>query len=168
MSTVAFDMNLVAASGLSLAELKELHEIFRLVDTDNGGTISKEELGTLMTTLGIRASKVELETMINEIDVEGTGEIDFQSFVHAMSRKVQTIVTVADLNKSFKLFSNNLEDHEGQITMQKMISILCDFGDKDKRLTKEEAEDLINSVAPQTTQNGTFDYSSFIHMYEEK
>lgn len=48
--------------------------------------------------------------------------------------------------------------------MSTMISILTDYGDKDKRMTREEAEDLISSVAPQA-QTGTFDYQSFIQMY---
>ncbi len=81
------DDDLIASSGLSRAELQEFLEIFNLVDLDHGGTISKEELGQLMTTLGIRASKVELETMINEIDVEGTGEIDFKSEYNLEKRK---------------------------------------------------------------------------------
>lgn len=54
--------------------------------------------------------------------------------------------------------------HEGAIPMSTMISILTDYGDKDKRMTREEAEDLISSVAPQA-QTGTFDYQSFIQMY---
>ncbi|RKO93216.1 hypothetical protein BDK51DRAFT_2152, partial [Blyttiomyces helicus] len=64
-------------SGMTADELHEFMEIFSLVDVDHGGTISKDELATLMKTLGLRASEVEIETMVNEIDVQGTGEIDF-------------------------------------------------------------------------------------------
>lgn len=72
------DPTLIERSGLSEAELRELIEIFSLVDVDHGGTISKDELATLMKTLGLRVSKVELDTMVNEIDAAGTGEIDFE------------------------------------------------------------------------------------------
>ena len=58
--------------------MQELLEIFRLVDLDHGGTISAEELGQLMSTLGIRATKVELDTMLSEIGIDGE-EIDFKS-----------------------------------------------------------------------------------------
>ena len=42
-------------------------QIFNLVDKDGGGTISKEELGELMETLGINASQEEIDQMIAEI-----------------------------------------------------------------------------------------------------
>jgi Ca2+-binding EF-hand superfamily protein len=58
---------LISSSGLSTAELQELLEIFQLVDLDHGGTISTEELGTLMSTMGIRSSKEETENMLNEV-----------------------------------------------------------------------------------------------------
>ncbi|KAJ3123618.1 Calmodulin-3 [Nowakowskiella sp. JEL0407] len=172
---------LLESSGLNLAELQELKEIFSLVDKDHGGTISKEELGILMNTMGLRASKVELETMMNEIDVHGTGEIDFEgkkgdiaytyelslsfhlAFVGAMSRKVQTSLTADQLRKSFKLFDEEDPAHDGTLTMAMMVKILTDYGDRDKRLTAEEAEDLISQVAPQA-QTGIFDYNQFINI----
>ena len=60
-------------------EIKELREIFCLVDLDGGGTISKDELASLMVKMGLEASKAELANLVNEIDLQGTGEIDFES-----------------------------------------------------------------------------------------
>ena len=62
---------------MSKDELAEFREIFNLVDKDKGGSISRDELGELMDTLGIRASKEEIDLMINEIDQDNNGEIDF-------------------------------------------------------------------------------------------
>ncbi|KAI9098220.1 hypothetical protein DFS34DRAFT_103394 [Phlyctochytrium arcticum] len=160
------DPTLIERSGLSESELRELIEIFSLVDVDHGGTISKDELATLMKTLGLRVSKVELDTMVNEIDAAGTGEIDFESFVAAMSRKVQTSVTGEQIRKAFKIFDDDDPLHNGTLTMEGLVRILTNYGDQDKRLTKEEAEDMISQVAPQA-QTGIFDYSQFIRMYFE-
>ena len=66
---------------MSKEELAEFREIFDLVDKDKGGSISRDELGELMDTLGIRASKEEIDLMINEIDEDNNGEIDFEEFV---------------------------------------------------------------------------------------
>jgi hypothetical protein len=44
--------------GLKLSELRELREIFSLVDRDGGGTISPEELKALMQTLGLKSNQV--------------------------------------------------------------------------------------------------------------
>ena len=40
-----------------------------------GGSISNEELGELMDTLGINATQEEIDLMINEIDQDSNGEI---------------------------------------------------------------------------------------------
>ncbi|KOO20826.1 calmodulin-like protein [Chrysochromulina tobinii] len=68
-------------------ELTEFREIFNLVDLDKGGTISKDELGQLMKTLGLKPTQEELNAMVAEIDADGSGEIDFDEFVTVMSRK---------------------------------------------------------------------------------
>jgi calmodulin len=49
-----------------------------LSDRDGGGSISKEELGQLMETLGIHASPDEIDMMVNEIDKNNDGEIQFE------------------------------------------------------------------------------------------
>ena len=50
-----------------------------------------------MDTLGIRASKEEIDLMINEIDEDNNGEIDFEEFVAVMSRKVNANYTSAEV-----------------------------------------------------------------------
>jgi len=52
---------------LSPEEVAEFQEIFNLVDRDGGGSITKEELGELMDTLGIDASPEEVDLMIREV-----------------------------------------------------------------------------------------------------
>ena len=52
---------------LSSEEVSEFREIFNLVDRDGGGSITKEELGELMDTLGIDASPEEVDLMIREV-----------------------------------------------------------------------------------------------------
>jgi len=65
-------------------ELAEFREIFNLVDLDKGGTISKDELKQLMNTLGLKPSQEELNAMVDEIDADGNGEIDFDGALAAL------------------------------------------------------------------------------------
>ena len=44
------------AHGLSDEELAEFREIFNLVDADGSGEISREELGELISTLGLKVT----------------------------------------------------------------------------------------------------------------
>lgn len=49
----------------------EFREAFRLFDKDGDGCITKEELGTVMRSLGQFARVEELQEMLQEIDVDG-------------------------------------------------------------------------------------------------
>jgi Ca2+-binding EF-hand superfamily protein len=61
----------------SASELAEFREIFALVDRDMGGTITRNELGELMTLLSISVSENEMEFLFNEVDKDGDGHLDF-------------------------------------------------------------------------------------------
>ena len=100
---------------LTAEELAEFREIFNLVDLDKGGTISKDELKQLMHTLGLRPSQEELNAMVDEIDADGNGEIDFDEFVTVMSRKVNTSYTPAQVKAAFKVFEK--DSPPGFVTM---------------------------------------------------
>lgn len=50
----------------------EFREAFRLFDKDGDGSITKEELGSVMRSLGQFASQDELQQMLEEIDIDGT------------------------------------------------------------------------------------------------
>ena len=52
---------------LSEEEIAEFREIFSLVDKDGGGSITGDELGELMDTLGIDATPEEINGMIAEV-----------------------------------------------------------------------------------------------------
>ena len=54
---------------LTEEEISEFREIFNLVDKDGGGSITGEELGELMDTLGIEASPEEIDAMIREVKI---------------------------------------------------------------------------------------------------
>lgn len=49
----------------------EFREAFRLFDKDGDGTITKEELGRFMRSLGQYARTEEIQQMLSEVDVDG-------------------------------------------------------------------------------------------------
>ncbi len=72
-------------------------EIFKRYDADGSGTIEAHELGEVMKELGQQLSPAELSKMIDEIDTDGSGEIDFEEFMQAVTGKMSAIF--ADMNK---------------------------------------------------------------------
>lgn len=50
----------------------EFREAFRLFDKDGDGSITQEELGRVMRSLGQFAREEELQQMLHEVDIDGT------------------------------------------------------------------------------------------------
>lgn len=66
--------------------IENTKEAFLLFDKDNNGTISASELGAIMRSLNMNPTETELQDMVNEIDVDGNGSIDYEEFVTMLSR----------------------------------------------------------------------------------
>eukprot|EP00741_Cyanophora_paradoxa_P005884 tig00000113_g5702.t1 len=144
--------------GLSEQEIAEFREIFNLVDVDHGGSISKEELGQLMHTLGLRPSQEELDAMVAEIDQDGNGEIDFDEFVYVMSRKAQPAYTPEQVKAAFKVFEKGTPP--GFVRTGDVEKALTTYG-QDK-LSKEEAQELLAQVDPDNT--GLINYLEYVNI----
>jgi len=143
---------------LTEEELSEFREIFNLVDLDKGGTISKDELKQLMTTLGLKPSQDELNAMVDEIDADGNGEIDFDEFVTVMSRKVSTSYTPAQVKAAFKVFERDCP--AGYVSMAALEQALTTYGSE--KLSLSDAQELLAQVEPD--ENGMINYVEFVNM----
>lgn len=58
----------------------EFREAFRLFDKDGDGSITKEELGRVMRSLGQFAREEELETMLQEVDIDGMSKFNISVY----------------------------------------------------------------------------------------
>ena len=63
---------------------EEMREAFKVFDKDGQGFLSVAELRHIMTNLGEKLSKEELEEMIKEADANKDGMINYASFVKLM------------------------------------------------------------------------------------
>ncbi|XP_010262278.1 PREDICTED: probable calcium-binding protein CML23 [Nelumbo nucifera] len=61
-------------------ELKELKDAFNLYDKDKNGLISAKELYTVLKRLGEKCSLQDCSRMINSVDVDGDGHVNFEEF----------------------------------------------------------------------------------------
>lgn len=56
---------------IKMSGLLEFREAFRLFDKDGDGSITQEELGRVMRSLGQFAREEELQQMLHEVDIDG-------------------------------------------------------------------------------------------------
>lgn len=64
---------------------KQLHECFELMDADGSGAIDAEELGAAFKLLGLQVSQNEIKEMLDEVDRDGSGEVEYPEFLEIMT-----------------------------------------------------------------------------------
>ncbi len=63
------------------------------------GQITTKELGTVMRSLGQNPSESELQDMINEVDADNNGTIDFPGMKHFVGEHAR-LLQAADIHQS--------------------------------------------------------------------
>ena len=63
-------------SHINKEQLKQLQEAFNLIDQDRDGVISKDDLQTILISLGQKPTDMEVREMLNEVP----GSVDFARF----------------------------------------------------------------------------------------
>jgi len=136
--------------------IKEFREAFSLFDKDNDGTITTEELGVVMRSMGLNPSEAELKQMICEVDADENGSIDFAEFVTLMARKMSNTNRDSEIMEAFKVFDR---DGNGKISADELKSIMSSLGEK---LSDEEIQQMIKEA--DTNGDGEIDYDEFVKM----
>tara|TARA_B110001452_G_scaffold251742_1_gene241053 strand:- start:1221 stop:1745 length:525 start_codon:yes stop_codon:yes gene_type:complete len=96
--------------------------------------------------------------MVDEIDKDGNGEIDFDEFVTVMSRKVNTSYTPAQVKSAFKVFERDCPN--GFVSMAALEQALTTYGSE--KLSLSDAQELLSQIEPD--ENGQINYVEFVNM----
>src|SRR5882762_10752121 len=103
------------------------HQDIRLIHSllDGDGTITTRELGTVMRSLGQNPTEAELQDMINEVDADGNGTIDFPEFLTMMARKMRDTDSEEEIKEAFKVFD---KDGNGYISAAELRHVMTNLG----------------------------------------
>ena len=71
-------ITLTMAAELDPEELEEWRTIFNLFDVDGDQSITCQELGVVLRSMGQTPSDQELKEMIKDMDEDGSGTVDFE------------------------------------------------------------------------------------------
>jgi len=146
----------MATELLSEEEIAEFKEAFSLFDKDGDNTITTAELGTVMRSLGQEPTESELNDMINEVDANGNGTIDFEEFLEMMARKMKETDTAEEIRQAFRVFD---KDGNGFISSAELRHVMTNLGE---RLTDEEVEEMIREA--DCDGDGQINYEEFVQM----
>ncbi|RZS15944.1 hypothetical protein BHM03_00047870 [Ensete ventricosum] len=168
------------AEQLTDDQISEFKEAFSLFDKDGDGqTFSiplfspfffffffffllfvRPELGTVMRSLGQNPTEAELQDMINEVDADGNGTIDFPEFLNLMARKMKDTDSEEELKEAFRVFD---KDQNGFISAAELRHVMTNLGEK---LTDEEVDEMIREA--DVDGDGQINYEEFVKVMMAK
>ena len=112
--------------GLTDDEIEELRQAFDLFDTDGSGTIDPKELRVAMQSLGFETKNQTIYQMIQDIDKDGDGDVNFDEFLDMMTSRLAGSDTKEDIQKIFELFD---DDMTGYISLQNLKRVAIELGE---------------------------------------
>ena len=143
-------------------KINEYKEAFDMFDRDKQGTISCDEIYKIMKNYGNPMKKEEIENMIEEIDEDGDGEINFEEFV-TMMEKQTNFIDETEEDAVLLAFKNFDRDHDGKITNFEFKYILGQIGEG--RFSNEEINHLFREC--DLDHDGMLDYQDFIRFWRQ-
>lgn len=146
----------VIAESLSEEEIAGLKEMFKMIDVDNSGHITLEELKKGLSRVGANLKDSEIENLMQAADFDNSGTIDYREFVAAMLH----LNKVQKEDHIYAAFSYFDKDGSGSITRDELQQVCEQFGIADVHL-----DDIIREV--DKDNDGRIDYSEFVAMMQD-
>ncbi|XP_039140008.1 calcium-dependent protein kinase 20-like [Dioscorea cayenensis subsp. rotundata] len=112
----------VVADHLSMEEVAEIKELFEMMDVNNNGKITLEELKHGLQKVGYQLPDADVKILMDAADVDGNGTLDYGEFV-AVSIHVQRMGNDEHLHKAFAYFDQN---KSGYIEIEELSESLAD------------------------------------------
>ncbi|XP_027461685.1 calmodulin-1-like [Zalophus californianus] len=147
------------ADQMTEEQIAEFKEAFSPFEKDGNGTITTKELGTVMRALSQNPTEAESQDMINEVDANGNGTIDFPEFLTMMARKMKDIDREEEIRKAFRVFD---KDGNSYISAAELCHVMTNLGEK---LT-DEVDEMIREADIDGV--GQVNYEEFVQMMTAK
>lgn len=132
---------------------KELKVAFDYFDEDGSGAISKEELEKVMKKLGLSPTQVELQEMLDEIDNDKTGEVNFSAFKKLMTKSINDDFIFTSCLEAFSIFDKS---KSGKLERREIVKIL----QKSCFMELDDVNTLLENI--QFDSNHEIDYNEFV------
>jgi len=133
-----------ATTDLTDEQMKVLNELFGLFDHHGVQTIAIDELGTLMRALGQIPTEAQMKQIVEEIDADGNGAMEYYEFVDLMTRVPWGVQGSQDEFAS-AVHATFADDEDGRISAAEFRHVLTNEGEK---LTDEEVDMLLKQLEP--------------------
>lgn len=130
----------IVSQCLTREETDKMEAIFKAMDKNNDGMLSKEEIAEgYEEHFGMSIDDEELDRMFDAIDTDGNGTIDYSEFLMATMNE-QQLMSKEKLKQAFKMF-----DKDGSGTISK---------DEIKEALGSSSEELVSKIVSEVDIDG--------------
>ncbi|XP_035687803.1 calmodulin-alpha-like [Branchiostoma floridae] len=142
------------ADKLSEQQIIEYREAFSVYDKDGDGIIAIKELFKVMWSLGQNPTEKEMEKILQDVDPDSEGSIDFADFLAVMAKRQKDTEQEEELRAAFRAFDM---DHNGTIDTKELRSVMTDLCDD---ITNEDIDEMFYHF--DKDGDGMISYEEFI------
>ncbi|KAK5644320.1 hypothetical protein RI129_005620 [Pyrocoelia pectoralis] len=149
----------MAEQELGKEQIALLKKAFDTFDVEKKGSIGTVMIGTILNMLGINITEKMLEDIINEVDEDGSGELEFEEFCTLAARfmvEEDAEALQAELKEAFRLYD---KEGNGYISTDVLKEIIKELDDK---ITPDELEGMIKEI--DSDGSGTVDFDEFMEV----
>jgi len=150
----------IVSQCLTREETEKMESIFRAMDKNNDGMLSKEEISEgYEEHFGTAIDDEELDRMFAAIDTDGNGTIDYSEFLMATMNE-QQLMSKEKLKAAFKMFDKDnsgtiskdeIKEALGNLEEELVDKIVAEVDDNDDgEISFEEFEKMMNNLAGNT------------------
>jgi len=93
----------MAATGLPINLIGIYQDAF-LREARGDGSVDSSQVSSIMRAIGQNPSEAEIQDMVNQVDKDGTGSIDFPEFLMMMALKVDADNAEDEIREAFQVF----------------------------------------------------------------
>jgi Ca2+-binding EF-hand superfamily protein len=152
-------------------ELDEMKKVFSQYDADDSGSVNSSELKPLFSSVGINMKPYQIDAIVREYDLDGSGEIDFEEFVVMMIKLLGRRVRCDLINYREYLTEETIEKYEvffreadtsgdGRLGHDEVGAMIKRVG---MALTKEQLDEIIREV--DKDQSGEIEFDEYCNIW---
>lgn len=149
-------------------DVVKLRETFDAVDTEKTGSIGKQQLGQAMAILRIQFDAAELDQAVTEIDLDGSGEIEWPEFLFLMDRfganfSIENRFSKERLEEMRQVFGMFDADNSGTLDIGELRDVMKSIG-----LAPEDWEIRAMIAEVDDDNSGTIGWAEFLYLMSKK